>query len=89
MQQLNRRLREEQDAEYQRSLLADQEREKQRAAERAAKEEQQQAAQQAQDAARWVCCRCTRSSVNSRWCLCSMSVHKIYLGTERPHKGWP
>ncbi len=41
MQQLNRRLREEQDAEYQRSLLVDQEREKQRVAERAAQEEQQ------------------------------------------------
>jgi len=52
MQQLNRRLREEQDAEYQRSLLADQEREKQRVAERAAQEEQQRAAQQAQDAER-------------------------------------
>ncbi len=52
MQQLNRRLREEQDAEYQCSLLADQEREKQRVAERAAHEEQQRAAQQAQDAER-------------------------------------
>lgn len=50
--QLNRRLREEQDAEYQRSLLADQEREKQRVAEREAQEEQQRAAQQAQDAER-------------------------------------
>ncbi len=52
MQQLNRRLREEQDAEYQRSLLVDQEREKQRVAEGAAQEEQQRAAQQAQDAER-------------------------------------
>lgn len=50
--QLNRRLREEQDAEYQRSLLADQEREKQQAAERAAQQQQQRAAQQAQDAER-------------------------------------
>lgn len=54
MQQLNRRLREEQDAEYQRSLEADRERERKRAADRALEEARQLAVQQAQDAERSV-----------------------------------
>lgn len=52
MQELNRRLREEQDADYQRSLEADRERERKRAADRAEEEARQLAAQQAQDAQR-------------------------------------
>ena len=89
VQQLNRRLREEQDAEYQRSLLADQEREKQRVAERAAQEEQQQAAQQAQDAERQEsysncpveCClqclhrsACACSTKSEHVCCCNTQV---------------
>ncbi|KAL3159233.1 hypothetical protein ABBQ32_011205 [Trebouxia sp. C0010 RCD-2024] len=50
--ELNRRLREEQDADYQRSLEADRERERKRAADRAEEEARQLAAQQAQDAQR-------------------------------------
>ena len=52
LQQVNRRLREEQDAEYQRSLEADRERERKRTADRAEEEARQLAAQQAQDAKR-------------------------------------
>lgn len=52
MKELNRRLRDEQDAEYQRSLETDRERERKRAANRAEEEARQQAAQQAQDAER-------------------------------------
>ena len=52
LQELNRRLREEQDSEYQRSLLADQEREQKRAADREAEQAIQRAAQEAQDAER-------------------------------------
>ncbi len=80
VQQLNRRLREEQDEEYQRSLLADQEREKQRAAERAAQEEQQRAAQQAEEAERYHSLfshpDVVTVSVNQhRWCLaCSPPI---------------
>ena len=82
MQQVNRRLREEQDAEYQRSLLADQEREKQRVAERAAQEEQQRAAQQAQDAERQesnINCpeRCLQW-LHSSACACSTKSEHVY-----------
>ena len=52
MKEVNRRLRDEQDAEYQRSLEADRERERKRAADRAEEEARQLAAQQAQDAER-------------------------------------
>lgn len=54
VQELNRRLRQEQDDEYQRSLLADQEREQKRSADREAEQARQLAAQQALDAERYV-----------------------------------
>ena len=62
MQEVNRRLRDEQDAEYQRSLEADRDRERRREADRAEEEAKRLAAQQAQDAE-----RCAFHYSLSRW----------------------
>lgn len=63
MKEVNRRLRDEQDAEYQRSLEADRERERKRTADRAEEEARQLAAQQAEDAER---CALTCSKLVAR-----------------------
>lgn len=70
VKELNRRLREEQDAEYQRSLEADRERERKRTADRAEEEARQLAAQQAQDAERYASPNCYRAVPRTvRYCI--------------------